>query len=135
MVRLETANILVKEVMTKNLVTVRLGHTVEEAIKKMVEYDVECLPVVDSDGVLQGLITFRDIVTKALTSKVELAKLKVEDIMTRNPVACSPTSTVLDVVKIMKNKHLRRIPVVDSDNKLLGLITDFDLALLGWEIK
>jgi len=132
---LETAKILVDEIMTRNLVTVTLGSSVEDAVKRMIEYDVECLPVIDSVGVLHGLITFRDVVTKAVLKQADIKELRVEDIMTRNPITCSPTSTVLEVVKIMKNKHLRRIPVVDSNNKLLGLVTDFDLTLLGWEIK
>jgi len=101
----------------------------------MIEYDVECLPVIDLEGVLHGLITFRDIVTKAVLSQMNIQQLKVEDIMTRSPITCSPTSTILEVAKIMKNKHLRRVPVVDSTNRLLGLITGFDLALLGWEVK
>jgi CBS domain-containing protein len=133
--KLETAKILVDDVMTRSLITVTVGSSVEEAVKKMIEYDVECLPVIDSEGILHGLITFRDIVTKAVLSQVNIQQLKVEDIMTKNPITCSPTSTVLEVVKIMKNKHLRRVPVVDSSNRLLGLITDFDLALLGWEVK
>lgn len=133
--KLETAKIFVDEIMTKNLVTITLGSSVEDAVKRMVEYDVECLPVIDSENVLHGLITFRDIVTKAVLSQADIKRLRVEDIMSRNPITCSPTSTVLDVVKIMKNKHLRRIPVVDSSSRLLGLVTDFDLTLLGWEIK
>jgi CBS domain-containing protein len=50
-------------------------------------------------------------------------------------VTCDIDSTVLDVVKTMKNKHLRRIPIVDAENKLVGLVTDFDLALFGWDFK
>ena len=55
--------------------------------------------------------------------------------MASNLVTCGPNSTVLDVAKLMKNKHLRRIPVVDAKNKPVGLVTDFDLALFGWEIQ
>ncbi len=134
MSRFEISNITVDKIMTKNLVVTSLGSSVEEAVRKMVEYDVECLPVVDSEGVLHGLITFRDVVTKAVLSKKDVKKLKVEDIMTRNPITCNPRSTILEVVKIMKNKHLRRIPIVDSNNKLVGLVTDFDLTIIGWEI-
>ncbi|MEM0079512.1 MAG: CBS domain-containing protein [Nitrososphaerota archaeon] len=132
MKRFQIANITVDEVMTRNLVTITVGSSVEDAVRKMIEYDVECLPVVDSEGILHGLITFRDIVTKAVLSHKDVKELKVEDIMTRNPITCSPKSTILEVVKIMKNKHLRRIPVVDSNNKLMGLITDFDLTIIGW---
>lgn len=132
MKKFQIANMTVDEIMTKNLVTITVGSSVEDAVKKMIEYDVECLPVVDSEGILHGLITFRDIITKAVLSQKDVKELKVEEIMTRNLITCSPKSTVLEVVKIMKNKHLRRIPVVDSNNKLVGLITDFDLTIIGW---
>jgi len=135
MKKLTTANMKVSRVMTKTLITVSLGSMVEEAVKKMVDFDVECLPVVDSEGILHGLLTFRDMVTKVIYSQVDVRKLKVEDIMAKDLVTCDLSCTVLDVVKIMKNKHLRRIPVVDARSKLMGLVTDFDLALFGWDFK
>jgi len=135
MKKLTMADVKVGRVMTKNLITVFLGSKVEEAVKKMVDLDVECLPVVDSKGVLHGLLTFRDMVTKVIYSQADVRKLKVEDIMTKDLVTCDLSCTVLDVVKLMKNKHLRRIPVVNAKNKLWGLVTDFDLALFGWDFK
>jgi CBS domain-containing protein len=135
MKKLTTADIKVSKVMTTNLITVSLGSMVEDAVKKMVDFDVECLPVVNSKGILHGLLTFRDIVTKVIYSQADVRKLKVEDIMAKDLVTCNLSCTVLDVVKIMKNKHLRRIPVVNARNKLVGLVTDFDLALFGWGFK
>jgi CBS domain-containing protein len=133
MTKLTSADVKVSKVMTKNLVTVYTDSTVEEVVKNMVDYDVECVPVVDAEGVLQGLITFRDIVMKVIYPLTKTRESKVEKIMSKSLVTCNPDYTVLDVVKIMKNKHLRRIPVVDAKNKLVGLVTDFDLALFGWE--
>lgn len=135
MKKLTMADVKVSRVMTRNLITALLGSMVEEAVKKMVDFDVECLPIVDSEGNLHGLLTFRDIVTKVVYSQADVRKLKVEDIMTKDLVTCNLGYTVLDVVKIMKNKHLRRIPIVNAKNKLVGLITDFDLALFGWDFK
>ncbi|MEM3731354.1 MAG: CBS domain-containing protein [Candidatus Bathyarchaeia archaeon] len=135
MSKLTIADVKVSKIMTKNLITVSLGSMVEEAVKKMVDFDVECLPVVDSKGILHGLLTFRDIVTKVIYSQADVRKLKVEDIMAKDLVTCNLSCTVLDVVKLMKNKHLRRIPVVNAKNKLMGLVTDFDLALFGWDFK
>ncbi|MEM1552427.1 MAG: CBS domain-containing protein [Candidatus Bathyarchaeia archaeon] len=132
---LATLKVKVSRIMTRNLITVSVGSTVEEAVKRMIDSDVECLPVIDSKGILRGLLTFRDIITKAVYSQADVRKLKVEDIMTKDLVTCKPNDTVLDVVKTMKNKHLRRIPVVNTKNKLVGLITDFDLALFGWNFK
>jgi len=135
MKKLTTASVKVSRVMTKNLITVSLGSMVDEAVKKMVDLDVECLPVVDSEGILHGLLTFRDIVTKVVYPQVKVKKSKVEEIMAKDLVTCDLNCTVLDVVKIMKNKHLRRIPVVNARNKLMGLVTDFDLALFGWDFE
>jgi len=131
MKKLTTASVKVSRVMTKNLITVSLGNVVEEAVKKMVDFDVECLPVVDSEGILHGLLTFRDIVTKVVYTQVKVRRCKVEEVMAKDLVTCDLNCTVLDVMKIMKNKHLRRIPVVNARNKLMGLVTDFDLALFG----
>jgi CBS domain-containing protein len=135
MVKLSSANVKIGKVMTKNLVTASFDSTVEEVVKKMIENDVECIPVIDEENILHGLVTFRDIVMKALYPSKRTKESRVEKIMSKNLVTCSLDSTVLDVVKIMKNKHLRRIPVVDANRKLVGLVTDFDLAILGWEFK
>jgi CBS domain-containing protein len=135
MKKLTTASVKVSRVMTKNLITVSLGSMVEEAVKKMVDLDVECLPVVDPEGNLHGLLTFRDIVTKVVYLNAKARKSKVEEIMAKDLVTCDLNCTVLDVVKIMKNRHLRRIPVVNARNKLMGLVTDFDLALFGWDFE
>jgi len=135
MKKLSTASVKVSRVMTRNLITVSLGSMVEEAVRKMVDHDVECLPVVDSEGILHGLLTFRDIVTKVVYPQAKVRKSKVEEIMAKDLVTCDLNCTVLDVVKIMKNRHLRRIPVVNARNKLVGLVTDFDLALFGWDLE
>lgn len=108
---------------------------VEEAVRRMVDFDVECLPVVDSEGILHGLLTLGDIVTKVVYPQAKERKSKVEEIMTKDLVTCDLNCTVLDVVKIMKNRHLRRIPVVNAGNRLMGLVTDFDLALFGWDFE
>jgi len=133
MTKLTSADVKVSKVMTRDLITVYTGSTIEEVVKNMVDYDVECVPVVDAEGVLHGLVTFRDIVMKVIYPLTKSRESKVEKIMSKSLVTCNPDNTVLDVAKIMKNKHLRRVPVVDAKNKLVGLVTDFDLALFGWE--
>jgi len=132
---LSIAKVKISEVMTKDLITVTIGNTVEKAVKKMADHEVECLPIVDEEGVLHGLVTFRDIVMKVVYPSTKTREFTVESIMSKNLVTCDPNSTVLDVVKVMKNRHLRRIPVVDTEGRLVGLVTDFDLALFGWNFE
>jgi CBS domain-containing protein len=135
MSKLSLSKARIGEVMTKDLVVVSLDCTVDDAVEKMVDYAVECLPVVDAEGALHGLITFRDVVMKVVYPKTTEREMKVEEIMSKKLVTCDPNSSVLDIVKIMKNRHLRRIPVVVDENRLVGLVTDFDLALFGWDIQ
>ena len=68
--RLDVPEIKISNIMTKDLFTVLPENTVEEAVRKMVERDVECLPVISAEQVLMGIITFRDIVTKFVCARV-----------------------------------------------------------------
>jgi CBS domain-containing protein len=133
--RLAISEVRVSKIMTKQLITASLRDTVEVVVKKMVDNDVECLPVINSEGILNGLVTFRDIVTKFVYHSTFKRDSKIEEIMAKNITTCSPDSTVLDVVKTLKNRHLRRLPVVNAENMLVGLVTDFDLALVGWDLE
>jgi CBS domain-containing protein len=90
--------------------------------------------LISNEQILIGLITFRDVVTKFLYQSAMKKEMKVAEIMSKNVTTCNPDCTVLDVAKIMKNKFRRRIPIVDSNGKLIGLVTNSDLALLGWNL-
>ena len=128
-----TTGVKIRKIMTANVVTIGPEKSISEAVKKMVERNVECLPIVKF-GELQGLITFRDIIEKVVYAKRVPEKTKVRDVMAKKTITCSPDSTIIEVVKLMKNKKLRRIPVIDKDRRLVGIITNFDLAIFGWEI-
>jgi len=131
--RMSTTGVRIRELMTRNVVVIGPERNVSEAVKKMVERNVECLPIVQF-GELQGLITFRDIIEKVVYVKRAPEKTKVRDVMAKKMVTCRPDSTIIEVVKLMKNKGLRRVPVVNKEGRLVGIITDFDLAIFGWEI-
>lgn len=130
---MSTTGVKIRKLMTKNVVAIGPERSVSEAVKKMVERNVECLPIVQF-GELKGLITFRDIIEKVVYAKRVPRKTKVKDVMAKKTVTCRPDSTVIEVVKLMKNKRLRRIPVVNKEGRLVGIVTDFDLAIFGWEI-
>ena len=100
----------------------------------MIIKDVECIPVT-SLGKLRGLITFRDIIKKVVYKQKDPKKVRAKDIMTKSLITCGPDSTVIEVVKLMKNRKLRRIPVIEKNRKLIGLVTNFDLAIFGWDTE
>ena len=128
------ANVKIKEIMTKNVVTIGTDELVSDMVKKMILKDVECIPVTNL-GKLRGLITFRDIIKKVVYRQKDPNKVRVKDIMTKSLITSGPDSTVIEIVKLMKNKKLRRIPIVDKHNKLIGLVTNFDLAIFGWDTE
>ena len=133
--KLSLAKLKVSTIMTRSLITATPNETVEVAVKRMIDNDVECLPIVNTQNELCGLITFRDVMKKVVYTSAFGWELTVNEIMVINVTTITPDSTLLDTVKIMKNRHLRRLPVVDVRKKLVGLVTNFDLALFGWDLE
>jgi CBS domain-containing protein len=127
------SDVKVKKIMTKNVITASENDIIVEAVRKMVKHNIECLPIVNGNGILLGLVTFRDVVLSVIGARAHIdgtrkKRSRVQNIMSTRLVTCSPNSTILEVTKLMNNRHLRRIPVVDSENKLLGIVTDFDMS-------
>ena len=104
--------------MTRNIVCVRPDDTVADALELMQEWCIRHLPVVD-DEELVGILSDRDLI------RVE-ADGVVEDCMTRKPIVCKTTTSLVEVAEIMLDEKIDSIPVVDSDGELAGLITSSD---------
>ena len=94
----------------------------------MWEKDCGCLPVVDVAGRVVGMITDRDICMAAYTRGTPLGGETVESAMTRGVVTCGPEDTLGEVERLMKTAQVRRIPVVDDNAKLIGIISLSDMA-------
>jgi CBS domain-containing protein len=119
---------LAKDVMTTKVEYVSEKQTLKEAAELMQEKDVGELPVVvNSEAV--GIITDRDIVTRAVSHGLDPNTTKVIDAMSEGVVACGETDDILQVVGMMGSQKIRRLPVVDIDNKMTGVISISDLAM------
>ena len=84
MQRFDLSEIKINQIMTKDLITIHTEDTVEEAVKKMVERDVERLPVISNEQILIGLITFRDVVTKFLYQSAAKKEMKVAEMASQS---------------------------------------------------
>jgi IMP dehydrogenase len=103
-------------------VTLSKDHTLAEAKETMARYKISGLPVVDTDNVLIGIITNRDVKYQ------ENLDMKVEEIMTKNNLITSDKDTNLEKAKeILLKSRVEKLPIVDKDNKLVGLITIKDI--------
>jgi len=123
--------------MTKNVITIHPDADLLEARAKMEENQIRHLPVVKEDNTLIGIITDRDI-RSALPSvfttnqdyvneRERIYKLKVKDIMTKNPITISPMNTLEDAILMMHKMRKGAFPVVDQQGKVQGIISTRDL--------
>ncbi|MFH0897908.1 MAG: CBS domain-containing protein [Candidatus Bathyarchaeota archaeon] len=109
-----------KAIMIRNVRTIEPEDTVALARLKMLRHGVGALPVINKDNILVGILTMRDIEFAG----PGIMNLSVNSLMTReNLVTISETTTLTEVADIMINTGLQRLPVVDQDRHLIGLVT------------
>jgi CBS domain-containing protein len=104
--------------------------SVTEAARVMREQHVGCLIVVDdtpSGRRLAGLLTDRDIVTAVVAHGLDVRTLRVEDVMTTDVATAGEADSILDVTQTMRRKGVRRVPVVDAQGGLIGVVAFDDV--------
>lgn len=124
--------ISVRYAMTRNPILVNPLQTVEDCAKKMIQEGVGSL-IIEENGRLKGIVTEKDIVQKVVAFSLDAKKMPVNKIMTPNPTVIDPEKDLMEAIKIMNEKHLRRLPVV-KDNKLIGLLTIRDVLKIQPEL-
>jgi CBS domain-containing protein len=118
----------IREIMTQGAEVVYLDDAAQEAAAKMRELDVGALPVCDGDK-LQGLITDRDIAIRLVAEGRDVAQTKVSDIMTPGVSYCFDDQTVEEAVMLMEAEQIRRLPIMNRERQLVGMLSLGDLAL------
>lgn len=117
----------VSEVMTSAPVALRSGQPVTEAAKAMREHGIGNVLVVD-DGRLKGLLTDRDIVVRAVADERDPASTTVGDICSGDLVTVSPDDDAGAAVRRMRERAVRRVPVV-ADGRAVGVLSIGDMAI------
>ncbi|MBM3304309.1 MAG: CBS domain-containing protein, partial [Candidatus Aenigmarchaeota archaeon] len=101
---------LVRDVMNKDVKTIEPDSTVQEAAAKMARYSIGSLIVIRG-GSLQGIITERDIMSKAVAKALDPSETKVSDIMTKEVVMIAPERDVADAAEVMIERGIKKLPV------------------------
>ena len=126
---------LVKNWMSKNVITVDINDSMQDAMKLLKENDIRMLPAMKK-AKLVGIVTDRDLkkasASDATTLEVHellylLMKIKVKDIMTRDVITVPPDYTVEETAQVLQKNRISGAPVVDADGQLVGTITQTDL--------
>ena len=114
--------------MTKNPKAVRPDNTIREVAQIMRDESTGVVPVVDENGRLQGIITDRDIVMRSIPEGKDPMNMRANELMTDDVEAVTPDESLHDVVRLMGDKQIRRVPVVDQNDRLVGIISMADIA-------
>lgn len=118
----------IADVMTRGVRTLSPGDSVVHAARTMEEMDVGAIPVCDGDR-LVGMVTDRDIVLRAVARNRADDNTRLDDVMTPGPCWCFEDQSVEEVVEAMRDAQLRRMPVVDRNEQLVGIVSLGDLAV------
>lgn len=129
----------VGDICKREVVTIHPDASLLDAGKRMRDDHVGCLVVVESKNDTRkpvGMITDRDILVEVLSEGIPLEKVSVGDIMSSDLIAAQENEDVFEAIQTMRRKAIRRIPVVDPGDNLLGIITMDDLLeVVTEEIK
>jgi len=118
------------DVMTRNPVSARPDDTVASVARLMKENDIGPVPIVDDNKAkrLVGIVTDRDLAIKVVAAGRDPQTTPVKDVMTTNVITCRDDDDIETALDAMSTQQLRRIPVVDKGNMLLGIIAQADIA-------
>ena len=119
------------EVMTKNPICCLPNDLVPQVANLMKNRHVGSIPVIENEETkkLVGIVTDRDLALMIVAEGLDAKTTKVETVMTRKVVTCHGEDDLQKAVDAMSENQLRRIPIVDDDNKVLGIIAQADVAI------
>ena len=117
----------VKDVMSEKVVTIEEDTTVSEAAKIMSENKIGCL-IISKDKKVVGIVTERDLVRRVLAEKLDPEKTNVGQVMSKPVIVIKDTVTIEDAVAVMAKNGVRRLPVINEEYVLVGIVTATDLA-------
>jgi CBS domain-containing protein len=144
---------LVKDVMSKNVITISPEDSISDAIEKMAKNNISGLIVVEEEKVV-GVISESDVLRvfkseipeiststnatlsiflilekgiKAINEMKKIGKLKVKNLMSKRVFYVKPEDTILEAARMMSKKDVRRLPVIDENGKLVGVISRTDI--------
>jgi CBS domain-containing protein len=120
----------VSKYMTKTVITANLDQTIQSVCKIMSENNVGGIVVVKrgvSGNEPLGIITERDIIRKIGEADLFTTQSSIRELMSNNLVTIKPDNTISDAIGLMHGNNIRRLPVIDNDGKMVGIITDKDI--------
>ena len=117
----------VRDLMHRGIELASPDTPIAKLAKTMLEKDVGAIPV-GKNGQLLGMVTDRDITIRAVASGKDIANLTAQDVMTKGVVCCRDSDNVKNAVHTMEAKQIRRLPVIDENSQLVGMLSLGDIS-------
>jgi len=117
-----------RDIMTRNVEVENGNASLKEAATKMKKLDVGLIPVCDGDR-LKGLLTDRDITIRATADGRDPSKTKVNEVMSTDIAYCLEDQAVDEAVILMEARQIRRLPILNQDKQLVGIVSLADIAV------
>lgn len=118
----------VKDCMCNDVWCVNPNTSINEVAKLMSKNHIGCVPVCDNNDCVCGILTDRDILLRVVACDKDSKSCKVSDVMTTNICTCSENDEMTNAETKMSQNQIRRLPVCDNNNKVIGILTLGDLA-------
>lgn len=118
----------IRELMTTDVKSCRDYSTLNTAAQLMWDHDIGCLPVVDHDGKVIGMLTDRDVCMSAFLQGSPLTGASVIDAMSKQVFSCSADDDIEVAERLMQEKQVHRVPVLDSSGHPVGMVSLNDIA-------
>ena len=120
------SGLLVRDVMSKDVKTVRPNSTINEVVRKMNKFEIGSIVVADGEKPV-GIITERDILRRVLEVTVASEAMKAKEIMTSPVLTIESQATTEEAATLMNSKRIKKIPVLEN-GKLIGIVTSTDIV-------
>jgi len=117
---------LVKDIMTKEVVTIEASQTATAACEMYKDRGVGCL-IVTQNSLITGILTERDIIERIILGERDPKTTLVEAIMSRDIKTIHASATIETATKVMKDNHIKKLPVI-LNNKIVGIVTATDIS-------
>jgi CBS domain-containing protein len=117
-----------RDLMTEGCECVNEGESVTDAARRLAQLNVGAMPICGDDNKLKGMLTDRDITVKVVAEGKDPSGVRAGDLAEGVPVTASVSDSADDVLKTMGENQVRRLPVLDNDKNLVGIISQADVA-------
>jgi CBS domain-containing protein len=114
--------------MSRDVCTCGPDEMLTAAARRMWECDIGCVPIVDAERRVVGMLTDRDIAMSAYTQGRALDAIPIDQAMAHKVLSCNPEDAITRAEEIMRTNKVRRLPVIDGDNRLVGILSLNDVA-------